>query len=197
MDQMIGEFLAMARTTGAKLMFASGLSQQAYTEFEGKGGRHYYRPRDIGSLLRVLGLAPISLQPVMAQQFIASFNDEAATEDAKSRLLGLEIENRTVFNVVNASEPNSLLFGSHIYSALTGDARLQYAVGGALDGAAFFDHFYELEATKSGKHHPDGCFWIQTGTHVRQLEKISILDIAPTILNRFNVTAAWMQGTVR
>lgn len=50
------------------------------------------------------------------------------------------------------------------------------------------------EALKSGQHHPDGCFWVQKGIHSTGREKVSLLDVLPTILHTFNITQPEMRG---
>jgi hypothetical protein len=51
----------------------------------------------------------------------------------------------------------------------------------------FGDLFYKIEAMKSGRHHPDGCLWIQTGRHALHANKVSILDILQTQLEMLGV----------
>jgi arylsulfatase A-like enzyme len=34
---------------------------------------------------------------------------------------------------------------------------------------------------KSGCHHPEGVLWVRTGRHAVHSERVSILDVAPTV----------------
>jgi hypothetical protein len=194
MDGMLGRILDAAAPSGAIVMFATALSQQAYLAYEGRGGRHYYRPLDVRALLAAIEVEPIDLQPVMTHQFILTFANREERLAAEQSLKTVTVEAKPVFDVADGESPSKLIFGAQIYSPLAPNAIVHYQCGNDLMQEPFFSRFYELEATKSGGHHPEGCFWIQTGRHRRLPNKVSILDIAPTILRHFNLDAASMRG---
>ncbi|MBI5256405.1 MAG: hypothetical protein HY855_07900 [Burkholderiales bacterium] len=190
MDGTVGHMLDLAQRTGASLMFASALSQQAYTAYEDRGGRHYYRPNDVATLLAALGVSYAEMQPVMAHQYILSFANAEQCEAARQRIESARVLGKQLFDSAPGNEPNRLVFGAQIYAQLPADQRIEFADGPRPASDRFFDHFYQLESTKSGWHHPDGCFWFQTGTHRAMPSKVSILDVAPTILRHFDVPPA-------
>jgi hypothetical protein len=194
MDSLLGRILAAAAHNGAIVMFATALSQQAYLAYDGRGGRHYYRPLDARALLAALGVEPLDLQPVMAHQFILTFASQEERLAAERAVKTVTVEGKQLFDVADSESPSKLIFGAQIYSLVNRDATMRYMRGGVPLEESFFSRFYELEATKSGGHHPEGCFWIQTGRHRRLQNKVSILDIAPTILRHFNLDAAAMRG---
>lgn len=194
MDEQLGRIMRVAERHGARIMFATALSQQAYLAYEGRGGRHYYRPTDLSDLLQRLNIRPKSIQPVMAHQYILSFESADQRKAAEAALTCPTVNGKQLFDVADGETPEKLIFGSQVYAPLPPDTKLKWSADPADTGDSFFSHFRELEATKSGGHHPDGCFWIQTGVHRVVRGKVSILDIAPTILSHFGVAARGMVG---
>jgi predicted AlkP superfamily phosphohydrolase/phosphomutase len=67
-------------------------------------------------------------------------------------------------------------------------------LGGNEPPIKFFDLLYQIEGMKSGKHHPDGCLWIRRGEHKQAAAKVSILDVLPTVLAFFGVSATGYAG---
>jgi len=74
-----------------------------------------------------------------------------------------------------------VFFGCDIHEAIDESARIE-----GLD-TGFLDAFYLLPHTKSGVHHPDGVLWIKNREHRVHTEKVSILDIVPTLLEHFGI----------
>ncbi|MCX7902362.1 MAG: hypothetical protein N2483_08800 [Burkholderiaceae bacterium] len=196
MDAQLGRIMRLAREMGARIMFATALSQQPYVDYEGRGGRHYYRPTNVTGLLEGLGIRPQAIQPVMAHQYILTFGSEKERREAESRLWRPTVDGKQLFDVAQGDSPRRLIFGSQIYTRLAPDTKFSLGGGGSQATEAFFAHFYELEATKSGCHHPDGCFWVQTGAFREVKERVSILDVAPTILHHFGISDHGLQGRV-
>lgn len=183
-DLLVGEFLRMADEQNALLVFATALSQQPFLKYEAIGGQQFYRVRKIEALLDELDISFETVQPTMTHQYQMLFASEAAMEAAKIKLASLRMDGQQVFGF-DRTEGCSLYFGCVIRTALPGQAMM--TIGNR--EARFFDTFYHIEATKSGRHHPDGCLWIRSGRHQTHNEKVSILDILPTMLAHFNVQA--------
>jgi hypothetical protein len=194
MDRLLGDFTTLASAYDATLMFATALSQQPYLKYEHVGGHHFYRPRNVEALLAVLGVRASNLFPVMTHQFLAQFPDAAARDLAQEQLSELAYDGLCVFEFqTKPQEPNALYFGNQIHSLAPQEAVLETA--GALPASTrYYDLFYKIDEIKSGRHHPDGCFWIGTGTHRMHQEKVSILDILPTVLGRFGLAAGQLTG---
>jgi hypothetical protein len=132
----------------------------------------------------------------MAHQFILSFEDRELRIRAEEALSMMFVGERRLFDWEEGEAPHKLVVGAQIYWPLKRDQVFEIRLAsGKTRTENFFDHFYELEATKSGRHHPDGCFWAQVGRHHRESSKVSILDIAPTILRHFGIDADRMSGT--
>lgn len=180
MDRIVGRFLALARSEGASLMFISALSQQPFLRHEELGGQHFHRLYDVEAFLGTLNIAWRDIAPTMTHQYLMQCASPTEARVARERLAALRLEDgRALFGFpVQDSEPGSLYFGCQIATRTAADAPI-------IDGTAnsplrFGDWFYQIEAIKSGRHHPDGCLWIQTGQHCVHQEKPSILDILPT-----------------
>ena len=71
---------------------------------------------------------------------------------------------------------------------------------GVLDGdkaVSFFGVFYAIDAVKSARHHPEGVLWLRTGQHAIHGERVSILDIAPTIYDLMGVRGMIAEDAIR
>lgn len=180
MDKLLFDVFRLARD-GTKLILASALSQKAFLKRDESGGQHFYRLRNVDSLLQTLGISHESVLPVMTHQYVVTFKDQSNADEAMKTLKKLTYEGSELFGFGRA-EPKTIYFGSQVFSVVSKEAAIQ--VEGS-DGRAipFYDVFYRIEGTKSGCHHPDGVLWIYTGKHKVHAEKVSVLDIFPTVLN--------------
>jgi hypothetical protein len=87
--------------------------------------------------------------------------------------------------------------GCIIYNQLEHDVLLEGGVGGK--SLPFFRLFYQVESLKSGMHHPDGILWMRIpGSRPRvHHEKVSLRDVAPTLLSMFGVEQPeYMMGRI-
>ncbi len=184
MDTLLREFERLVDDDTVTIL-CSALSQQPFLRREGDGGQHFYRLRDVAALLRRLAIAPQSVEPVMTHQYVLRFGSPAEVEAAVAALRAVRLADQEVFAAV-PSERLSLYIGCQLYERVAADAavtglRYEYAP------VRFFDLFYAIDAIKSGCHHPDGVLWIRTGRHAVHRERVSILDIAPTICELIGV----------
>jgi hypothetical protein len=175
MDRLLERFFEFERED-VMLILSTALSQHANT----RADKFYYRPKDIHRLLAALDIRPETVLPVMSEQYSARFADEAATDRARIRLEGLHINGISIFDFAPAPA-NTLFFGCDFHQALDTDARIEGL------GARFHDLFYALPHTKSGVHHPDSVLWIKSGEHRVHPERVSILDVVPTLLEHFGI----------
>jgi hypothetical protein len=184
----------MAGRTGARVALATALSQQPYTAYEGRGGRYYYRPIKVDALMRQMGIRFEEVQPIMAHQFIVSFGTEADMQAALQSLQAPMYKDRAVFDAVPMPGENKIAFGCQIYGAVDDNDTIRLAGGGEVP---FFQDLYRLEFNKSGSHHPDGVFWLETpDKSSKAAGRVSLLDVAPTLLAAFQVGAADLPGRV-
>ena len=175
MDRLLERFFEFERE-GVMLILSTALSQHANT----RADKLYYRPKEIRQLLAALDIHPETVLPVMSEQYSARFASQAAADSARVRLEGLRINGMSIFDFA-AAPANTLFFGCDFHQAVDADARIE-----GLD-AMFDDLFYALPHTKSGVHDPDSVLWIKSGEHHVHPERVSILDVVPTLLEHFGI----------
>jgi len=184
MDELVGEFFEFEKDD-VILMFTTALSQQPYLKNEEFGGQHFYRPKNIDSLLGMFDITYDRVLAVMTHQYLVQFKDPASADNARRLLRRLKYQGQDVFEFTEA-ERNSLYFGNQIKSLIPAGARIEVEDQPAMS-FAHDDLFYRIPETKSGCHHPDGVLWVKTGSHKMHESKTSILDILPTILGYFDI----------
>jgi hypothetical protein len=180
-DRLLGRFLS--DFPNERLVFATALSQEPWDTTWCT-----YRPHDFDRLIELLGFdnSRVEVEPVMAEEFFLTFPDEAAEEEGMKRLSDARVGGDPLFRS-QQNEPRR-----HKISCSVND---WYAAGDALvtlpgGGHERFDTlFYRIHSIRSGRHHPDGCFWVQSATPRRVGEKIPLTSVAPTILRLFGVDA--------
>jgi hypothetical protein len=183
MDKLLGDFFRLAGND-ATLILATAISQQPFLKREGAGGQHFYRPKDFQKLLESLGIHTREVLPVMTHQFLLSFAGQSEAESAQRKIEALTCMGKQVFDFA-PSNPGTLYVGCQIYSSLVSDVKLDLGNGSS---TPFFDVFYPMGALKSGCHHPDGVFWVKSGKHKVNADKISILEVLPMLLKYFDTT---------
>ena len=182
MDALLRDFFELERE-GVSLVLATGLSQQPFLRGEAEGGLNFYRLRNPARLLSELGITFESVEPVMTQQYMVRFG--AATgraEEAAIRLATLRLEGKLLFEIDKRAD-NTLYFGCQLHHFVGDDA----IVDSGTQRLRFYELLYRIDAVKSGGHHPDGALWIQHEKHRVFAEKVSILDIFPTLLEMLGV----------
>jgi len=189
MDALVGRFLALADRAGATIVFQTALSQQPFDRYEASGGQHFHRLRDLSGFLKSAGIAPIDTDPVMTHQYLLRFASDAERDAARARLRQFVLDDgRPVFDFPERESESALYFGAKIdWAADPATAIRDRASNGAL---RLSDLLYAMDGTKSGCHHPEGALWIRTGNHSRHRERVSILDIFPTMTDLLGIEAA-------
>ncbi len=190
MDRLVGEFMTL-EAQGARLAFVTALSQQPW---EG-AGMAYYRPRDMEALLTRIGIHPNTLQPVMAQQYAATFDSIEDAGAARLRLDAVQFESKPLFKF-DPSEPGTLFFGIGRRAPVGQDAMVSVP-DNARPQVPFADLVYQLPETKMTLHHPRSMFWLKTGRHTVHEKPVSILDIFPTLLDYYGVDMPGDRGFSR
>ena len=187
MDKLVGHFMALAQREGATLMFLTALSQQPFLRHEELGGQHFYRLHSVEAFLKRMDIAVREVAPTMTHQYLAQFASPEAAQAARRRLEGVVLaDGRAAFGFPEIeAQPGSLYFGCQISTRTP----LDTPVLDRNTAIPFGELFYRIDAIKSGRHHPDGCLWIQTGRHRVHEDKPSILDVLPTQLEMLGVTS--------
>ena len=136
----------------------------------------------------------------MAAQFLLQFNSERDSAAAQEYLESLQLSESEAFENGNPqlfhaapSDATSLMCQCRATAGVSADATIS---GGALaKEIPFADVFYQVSAVKSARHHPDGMLWIRrpSKTHVLHEEKLSLQQVAPMILDLFDVGPALLE----
>jgi hypothetical protein len=176
MDRLLARL--MTDEPNALLVLCTGLSQQPWTDTT----KQRFRPRNFQDLLKFarINVSEGAVKPVMAEEFQVEFHDEAAAIAAESDLLDLTANGSSVLEVSRDSK------------RIHAGCRLERPVPTVVrrfDGMSrpFDSLFYRIHTMRSGRHHPDGALWFRTKTHRVVDERVSLIQIAPTILAYFGV----------
>lgn len=183
MDRLLLRFFKLEQQ-GAMLVFATGLSQGPNPG----AGLAYYRPHDVLSLLREIGVRPARLLPVMAHQYSAEFADQASADRARDPLRSVLYRGAPLFDISSTQQPRTLFFGVGLHAEVPREAVVEFA-GAPARTASFYDLFYHVPHTKSGSHRPASALWFKTGAFADEGETVSILDVLPTLLDYYGVAA--------
>jgi len=185
MDKLVGEFLALARETGARLVFMTALSQQPFLRAEAMGGQKFYRLHDVERFLRQWNIAYAEVSPTMTNQYLVLFGSPEDKQRAHEQLSAFTLGEGERLIDIRDAENNGLYFGCGLHGNVAKDTVVTDRLGNKQ--ARFGDMLYVIDAMKSGCHHPEGALWIAGGKGVRHPGKVSILDMYPTILDMLGV----------
>jgi hypothetical protein len=190
MDELIGDFMAL-EAYGARLVLVTALSQQPWSG----AGRAFYRPYDVAALLAAVGVHPNKVMPVMAQQYVAEFGSQADANAAKTRLEAIRLGTGPLLEF-GPAEPGCVFFGVACRTAVPADAEVRLP-SNAKPTVPFAELCYRFEQSKMTVHHPRSMFWVNTGEHAVHEQRISLLDIFPTLLDYYGVDMPQDAGVAR
>jgi hypothetical protein len=179
-DRLVGRFLS--DFPDDRLVFVTALSQQAWDTT-----KCMYRPKNFDKLLQLLGIdsSRTVVEPVMAEEFYLAFPDLGAADHAVERLNKSRIGTEPLFHLEQA-EAVRVKVGCAVYDSSVDDGVVSLPDGNLV---RFDELFFRIHGVRSGRHHPDGCFWVQS-THPRHVrDKVPLTAVAPTILQLFDVDA--------
>jgi hypothetical protein len=178
MDRLLADFFALERE-GVTLVLASALSQQPFLRFEHLGGQNFYRPLQIEAFLKAaLEVIPDRIEPVMTHQYQLRFRDDRTAATAAEQLRAIRCAGQSLLSLELASK-DSVFLGCQLSACMSENATITFGDGSS---GRFFDFFYRINEIKSGCHHPDGVLWFKTGRGRVIEERVSILDVFPTLL---------------
>jgi Type I phosphodiesterase / nucleotide pyrophosphatase len=185
MDRLMPDFFKLEKE-GVTLVMATALSQQPFLKYEDCGGQRFYRPRDLPTLLELVGIRPRSLEPLMAHQFILRFNSVEEKSRAVELLSRIRYQTREALSVYS-NDYLSICVANEFRGIVPSDAKISIGNPATTEGL-FRDFFYLIEETKSGCHHPEGVLWFKTGRGKFHERKASVLDVFPTVLDFMEVS---------
>ncbi|PNU06197.1 hypothetical protein A8V01_12665 [Novosphingobium guangzhouense] len=180
MDRIVGQALELTGE-GDNLVLLSALSQQPMLSHEDDGGRQIFRHRDIARLLAFAGVKEgWTYAPVMSQQFLLHFETEADAAAAALRMESLRLTDGR--QVMWARQQGTTLDAGCMIERLA-TSEVLVTSPETNQPLPFAELFYPLAALRSGKHHPDGIFWIKgPGIRAQRMdERVSLRCVAPTL----------------
>jgi hypothetical protein len=193
MDALLGRFCTLI-DDDTTIILCSALSQQPFLNREDRGGQHFYRLRDLSQFLRLIGIEPRLVEPTMTHQYLFRFDDPAQAAHAVAVISRIRFGNEQV--LAASASGDTVYIGCQLFDELDKDAQLTGMLG-RNEPVSFFELFYPIDAVKSGRHHPEGVLWVRTGQHAVHHERVSILDIAPTIYDLLGVRRLIKQNMIR
>lgn len=179
MDALLGQ--VQRDYPDVTLVLCTALSQQPWQDTT----KCTFRPHRFEDLLQFAGIAPgaVRIQPVMAEEFHISCNDDSAAKEALARLQALQVAGTPLMRLQR--DGANLFAACAINDVGTADKPIKRTVDGRQ--VPFTDLFYRVHTMRSGRHHPDGILWVRNGQHRVHNTKISLTSIAPLVLNYFGV----------
>ena len=187
MDRILGRMMKDFPDT--TLVLCTALSQQPWTD----ATKQTYRPRSWAALLELVGYSEgeVNIQPVMAEEFVITFETAAQAEAAREKFASLRLEGEPLMKLT--VQDNSLYGGCGI----TRSGVMSKRISGTVDGSepAMEDIFSPIHTVRSGRHDSRGVLWFRTGQHAVHEKPVDLEDIAPTVMELLGVTPpAHMRG---
>lgn len=178
MDYLLGRF--MRDYQDALLVLCTGLSQEPWIETT----KRTYRPIDFDWLLEFADIAidRIGISPVMAEQFRIKCETETHALDVYGQLAELECDSAPLMRV---SVVNKDVFGGCAFESKVAPESL--CVNGKGREVAFGDLFHMIHGVRSGRHNPNGVFWVRNFENKIENQSIQLTEIAPAILQYFDI----------
>ncbi len=183
MDRILGKLRKVAE--GARFCLVTAHSQQPHLKHESSGGKVTFRPKDFQKWVVALKLPGVAkIEPVMTEQFRIFFHDQKSMEDSFRILSSIKVETEPAISV--RKEPNDALFcGCSIHHSIDKDSKLNWIDNGNPKEDSFYALFYLIAALKSGRHHPDGIFWVSRDFNrgIVHEGRVPVGSVAATVLN--------------
>ena len=165
----------------ARVVLCSALSQQAWDT-----QKRTYRPRDFDRFLNLAHIDPdsVRIRPVMAEQFYIDCADQAQADEIEKKCKALSLDGDQLMHL--RPEGKSVFTGCRITRHDVEGLKIS---GGSAADTPFLDMFHPVHVSRSGRHNPDGVFWVQDPQPQVHQEQVPLVDLAPTLLNLFDIPA--------
>lgn len=167
---------------GVTLVLATALSQHPNPE----AGKIYYRFRKPEDFLRKLGVRFSRLLPVMSHQYSMHLDSHVTADSVHDVFRDVQCEGAALIGCADAPE-GAVFFDNFVHRPVPGGAAVVRASTGE-QLSTWDELFYPIKTTKSGAHHPESALWFKTGNARFHDERVSILDVFPTVLDWFDAT---------
>jgi len=187
MDQVVLEALEMIKGTDTNLVMMTALSQQPLTRYEDSGGKQLFKAKEPIEFLRFAGVtANAKYEPVMAEEFRYVFDSAQEAEQAQEKLLAIKINDEAV---IRCRQDGVELFLACAIIHPPADAAEMTTADGKT--SRFDAMFYPMLNVKSGRHHPDGMFWLRrpTAKHREMAGKLPLRRTTATLASLASLDA--------
>jgi hypothetical protein len=158
LDDLLGKAMRMAGSDTA-IVLCTALSQQPMLDYEARGGKSMFMPKDFKPLLAAVG-APTSAraEQIMAEEARLHYESSTDAESAVARLQEARTsEGHTLFKL-RGFDGHSFIIGCGVFASEVTPTTQIVSAGRPV--AAFHEHFMLMPTTTSAKHHPDGLLWV-------------------------------------
>ena len=157
-DRLIGKALKMAEDDDTVVALCTALSQQPMRDYEQRGGKAMFMPREYPALLSFLGAPLGRAEALMAEESWLHYQSATDAEAALGMIRAARTgEGREIFKT-RGFNGLSFIVGCGIFaSEVMPDTAIVAADG---KRAAFKTHFIQMSTVTTGKHHPDGILWV-------------------------------------
>lgn len=177
LDDLLGKAMSMAGTDTA-IVLCTALSQQPMLDYEARGGKSMFLPKDFKRLLEALG-APsnVRVEQVMAEEARLHYESPAAAELAHVALKAVKTNRGQTLFKLRSFDRQTFIVGCGVFSSeVTPDTQIVSASGAV---ASFHQHFVPMTTTTSAKHHPDGVLWVAlpSGKANAEVEHIPLTQV--------------------
>lgn len=177
LDDLLGKAMRMAGSDTA-IVLCTALSQQPMLDYEARGGKAMFIPKNFKSLLEVLGApANARVEQIMAEEARLHYESPADAELAYAKLReATTTEGQAVFKL-RGFDGRAFIIGCGVFSSeVTPATRI---VSASVPVAAFHEHFAQMPTTTSAKHHPDGVLWVAlpAGKANAEVEHIQLTQV--------------------
>ena len=120
----------------------------------------------------------------MAEEFRLDFASSDERDSAARKLEKLFVDGKSLMKVQDAGE--SLLCGCAIFDAIDEQEFCENEVGGK---KVFDELFYPIHGVRSGRHAPEGIFWIRNFRNISNETPVRLTSVMPAVLQHFGIPA--------
>lgn len=183
MDWLLGRGMRLVGPKG-RIVFVTGLSQEANLRYEHIGGKFVYRAHDFQALNRFMGGPDkVTFEPVMTHQAWASMDSKEDADRFEAALTNLQSNGQTVMEWRRTDD--RVFFWCRFISKVDGDMGVTNAVTG--ERADFASLFALIGQVNNSRHNRNGCFWVERADGQGKVHagKIALEKATPLLLDLF------------
>lgn len=176
-DELLGKAMKIAGSDTA-IVLCTALSQQPMLDYETRGGKSMFMPRDFEPLLEAVGApANARAEQIMAEEARLHYENAADAELAYAKLQEAKTGEGLALFKLRGFDGHSFIIGCAVFTSEVTPST-QILAGGRPVGA-FHEHFVPMPTTTSAKHHPDGLLWVAlpTGEANSEAEHIPLTQV--------------------